>query len=218
MLITPAILPENFEQIVDKLFVLEGVITRVQIDICDGVFGLEKTWLPYEEVSLPEGFEYEFDVMVSDWRKYVPRVLALGATRVVAHIDAFNDADIQELIEMMKSHDSKLGLSVSNDKDVVAFSKTVSLVMEQYPKVFIQVMGIKRIGAQRQPFDERVLERIVYLKQSCKNVFIQVDGSMNPETMVKVKASGADCVVIGSYIFSDDDVKKRVKILEENFR
>ncbi len=218
MLITPAILPENFEQIVDKLFVLEGVITRVQIDICDGVFGLEKTWLPYEEVSLPEGFEYEFDVMVSDWRKYVPRVLALGATRVVAHIDAFNDADIQELIEMMKSHDSKLGLSVSNDKDVVAFSKTVSLVMEQYPKVFIQVMGIKRIGAQRQPFDERVLERIVYLKQSCKNVFIQVDGSMNPETMVKVKASGADCVVIGSYIFSDDDVKKRVKTLEENFR
>jgi hypothetical protein len=42
MRITPAILPENFEQIVDKLFLLEGLCDRVQIDLCDGVFGLEK--------------------------------------------------------------------------------------------------------------------------------------------------------------------------------
>lgn len=217
MTITPAILPENFEQIVEKLFILEGLTERVQIDICDGVFGLEKTWLPYEEEVLPVGFEYEFDCMVVDWRKYIPRTIALGAKRIIAHIDTFNEEDINELISIVGYKKLKLGLSVSNNKDIIGFAKTVNSVAQKYPKTFIQVMGIKRIGAQGQPFDENVIERISYLKKECKNIQIQVDGSMNPETMAKVKNAGAECAVIGSYIFATDDVKKRIETLKINF-
>lgn len=217
MTITPAILPENFEQIVEKLFILEGLTERVQIDICDGVFGLEKTWLPYKEEFLPEGFEYEFDCMVVDWRKYIPRVIALGAKRVIAHIDTFSESDIDELISIVGQKKLKLGLSVSNDSDIYTFAKTINAVLLKYPKTFIQVMGIKRIGAQGQSFDEDVVERIQYLKKECKNIQIQVDGSMNPETIAKVKNAGATCAVIGSYIFATDDVKKRLETLKINF-
>jgi hypothetical protein len=45
MQITPAVLPHTFNEITDKLSRIEGLATRVQIDICDGVFGREKTWL-----------------------------------------------------------------------------------------------------------------------------------------------------------------------------
>lgn len=218
MTITPAILPENFEQIVHKLFLLEGVASRVQIDICDGVFGLEKTWLPYQNESLPEGFEYEFDVMVVDWRKYIPRVVTLGATRVIAHIDTFKDGDIEELLKIFEGSSLKLGLSVSNNKDIHQFAKMVEKISLKYSKVFIQVMGITKIGAQGQPFDEHVLQRIKYLKKECKNIEIQVDGSMNPETMLQVKNAGASCAVIGSYLFKTDDVKGRLETLRENFR
>ncbi len=218
MTITPAILPENFEQIVHKLFLLEGVASRVQIDICDGVFGLEKTWLPYQEESLPVGFEYEFDVMVINWQKYIPRVITLGATRIIAHIDTFTDADIEELLTMFEGSSLKLGLSVSNDKDIQHFAKVVQKISSKYSKVFIQVMGIAKIGAQGQPFDENVVQRIAYLKKECRNIEIQVDGSMNPETMLKVKNAGASCAVIGSYLFKTDDVKGRVETLRENFR
>ena len=98
MTITPAILPGSFEHLISDLFKLEGLCNRVQIDICDGVFGLEKTWLPYEEKELPHGFSYEFDMMVRDWRKYLPRVIALGATRVVMHIDKSTDEDIRDMV------------------------------------------------------------------------------------------------------------------------
>lgn len=218
MQITPAILPENFEQIVEKLFILEGIAERVQIDICDGVFGLEKTWLPYQNEVLPEGFEYEFDVMVVDWQKYIQRALDLGAKRIVAHIDMFNDEDIDTLIALLTPYDAFLGLSVSNDKDVALFARRVNSVSLLYSKVFIQVMGIIKIGAQGQPFDEGVVDRIAYLKKECRNIGIQVDGSMNPETMFKVKSAGAACAVIGSYIFKTENVKERIESLRENFR
>ena len=222
MIITPAILPKNHEELVHKLFMLEGLCRVVQVDLCDGVFGLEKTWLPFKEKELLEGFSYEFDLMVKDWRKYLSRVIALGASRVILHVDDFGDDDIAEAIVMVKPHLIYLGLCVSNDKNVPAFASLVRRVDEVYSKVFIQVMGIKRIGAQGQPFDDGVLRRVEYLKNACRHIEIQVDGSMNPETMLKVRNRGATCAVVGSYLFSHGathkDVKKTLWRLEEDFK
>ncbi len=222
MIITPAILPQNFEQLIDKLFMLEGLCERVQIDLCDGIFGLEKTWLPYKDEELLTGFSYEFDLMVEDWRKFLPRIIALGASRVILHVDTFNDTDLTDAIEIVRPHLVYLGLSVSNDKNVPAFAALVHKTASSYSKVFIQVMGIQHIGAQGQPFDDGVLRRVEYLHDACKNIEIQVDGSMNPETILKVKNRGAKGVVVGSYLFSHgathDDVKKTLEKLENDFR
>ncbi len=222
MLITPAILPHNIEQLTDKLFLLEGLCERVQIDLCDGIFGLEKTWLPYKEKELLTGFSYEFDLMVKDWRKFLPRVIALRATRVILHVDDFSEDDIAEAVAIVKPHLIYLGLCVSNDKNVPEFAALVKRVDTVYSKVFIQVMGITHIGAQGQPFDEGVLRRIEYLKDACRPIEIQVDGSMNPETILKVRNRGATCAIVGSYLFSHgathDDVKKTLWRLEQDFK
>lgn len=223
MIITPAILPANFTELNAKLFMLEGVCERVQIDLCDGVFGLEKTWLPYKDDEyLPTGFAYEFDLMVQDWRKFLPRIIALGATRVVIHIDEFSDDDIAELIEMVRPHLIYLGLCVSNDKNVPQFAARVRMIETSYSKVFIQVMGITRIGAQGQPFDLGVPKRVEYLREACRHIDIQVDGSMNPETMLIVKNRGAMCVIVGSYFFSrgstHDNLRDMYYTLKEDFR
>lgn len=223
MIITPAILPKTFEELTHKLFMLEGLCDLVQIDLCDGVFGLEKTWLPYKsDEELLSGFSYEFDLMVKDWSKFLPRVIALGAKRVILHVDDFSDDDIDEAIEMVRPHLVYLGLSVSNDKNVPAFAALVKRVDHSYSKVFIQVMGIKTIGAQGQPFDGGVPRRIEYLKDACRHIEIQVDGSMNPETILMVRNRGASCAVVGSYLFSHSathkDVKKVLQRLENDFK
>lgn len=221
MIITPAIFPESFEQIVHKLFLLEGLCERVQIDICDGVFGLEKTWMPYQEKELPSGFAYEFDMMVHDWRKYLPRVLLLGSDRVILHVDFFTAQDFEDAVAMVKPYNVFLGLSVSNDYDIHDFVKRVTLVESMYSKVFIQLMGIRKIGAQGQPFDDDVLARVQYLHDTFRWCDIQVDGSMNNETILKVYNRGASCAVVGSYLMKRDstakDVRKIYEKLEHNF-
>jgi ribulose-phosphate 3-epimerase len=222
MIITPAILPKNIAELHHKLFLLEGLCDMVQIDLCDGVFGLEKTWLPYKEKELLAGFSYEFDLMANDWRKYLERVIALGAKRVILHVDTFTDDDIAEAIAMVKPHLIYLGLCVSNDKNVPAFAALVKRVEAVYSKVFIQVMGIRYIGAQGQPFDDGVLRKVEYLKDSCRHIDIQVDGSMNPETILKVRNRGATCAVVGSYIFRHEathkEIRKTLQRLNEDFK
>jgi ribulose-phosphate 3-epimerase len=222
MIIVPAIFQQSYEGVVHELFMFEGLSDRVQIDICDGVFGMEKTWLPYKEKELPHGFSYEFDLMVKDWRKYLPRVISLGAKRVVMHIDEFTEEDISDMISMVMPHGIALGLSVSNDKNVPVFASRVKRIDLVYQKLFIQVMGIEHIGVQGQPFDETSLRRIMYLKDACKHIPIQVDGGMDPETLLKVKNRGATCAVVGHFLYrkgdSHEKVKKKFDTLTENFR
>jgi ribulose-phosphate 3-epimerase len=217
MVITPAILPENYAVMHDALFSIEGASHRVQIDICDGVFGLEKTWLPYREDSLPHGFEYEFDLMVRDWRKYVLRVMELHPKRIVVHIDHFSERDVEELLEMFQRKNIHLGLCVNNDTDIDQFISDVRFISEHHEKTFVQVMGIKKIGAQGQPFDERCLDRILHIRFSLRSLPIQVDGAMNPETITKVRKAGANGVIVGSYIFNDQHPVRKIKELENSF-
>ena len=77
-----------------------------------------------------------------------------------------------------------------------------------------QVMVIRDIGAQGQPFDESVIGRIEEIKEWCPNLYIQVDGAMNNETAEKVKEAGADTVISGSYIFGSDDIAGVIDTLE----
>ncbi len=218
MQITPAILPESFEQLHGLLFRVEGLSHRVQIDLCDGRMGIEKTWLPYKETHLPVGFEYEFDLMVEDWMKFLPRVLSLGAKRVVMHIDDWEDHDFDMLYDVLSHYPLvSLGLSITNNGQVEMLAKRVLEAESRHSRIFVQLMGINKIGAQGQPFDERVLARIEYIRRNCKGIPIQIDGSMNPETLFLVKRSGATGAVIGSYIFGSNNIRKIIDSLYLSF-
>lgn len=217
MIITPAVLVSSYEEVIKTLFSLEGLSERVQIDLCDGVFGVEKTWLPYEEKELPHGFSYEFDLMVTDWRKYLIRVLDLGATRVIMHIDTMTEEDRVEMLEIVNTYGVHLGLSVSNNFPVEKFTELVMDTAPRYSKLFIQVMGIRNIGVQGQPFDDTVLSRVQEIRAVCHGIEIQVDGAMNPETITRVKNAGATCVVVGSYLSRSGDIKKTLETLQRDF-
>jgi ribulose-phosphate 3-epimerase len=214
MNIVPAILSENFEHVVHTLFRVEGLTKRVQIDICDGVFGLERTWLPKGTEELPHGFLYEFDVMVVDWKKYVPRCLSLGASRIVVHADTFNQKDIVALLDMVAKDRIMLGIAVSETVPIETHIELIDAFYEQYPHIFIQVMGIRRIGAQGQSFDRDVLSRIKKLKKLFPFLLIQVDGSMNQNTVVFAHDAGADTAIVGSYIFNGErSIRKSIDTL-----
>lgn len=215
MQVTPAILPQNFEEILDKISAINYVTTRIQIDLCDGEFGLLKTWLPTGSESLPEDYEYEFDIMMNDWKTYVKRSIDIGASRIVAHVDAFSEAEANDLLAILEHTGIALGICVSNSMSIEEHISFVKFFEERYNNIFIQVMGIRDIGAQGQGFDETVISRIEELEENCPGFVIQVDGAMNNITAQKVKDAGAEIVISGSYIFSGEDTAERIAVLEE---
>ncbi|MBP6948683.1 MAG: hypothetical protein KBC41_02270 [Candidatus Pacebacteria bacterium] len=215
MQVTPAILPITFNEITDKLAKLEYASSLVQIDLCDGEFGMLTTWLPVGDEHLPNDYEYEFDIMMNDWKTYTKRAIDLGSARIVAHVDHFSEADANDLIDILEHTGIALGVSVSNTVPVEDHINFIKFFEERYQNVFVQVMGIRNIGAQGQPFDETVLARIEEIKSWCPNLHIQVDGAMNNITAEKVKDAGADTVISGSYIFGAENSAKALATLEE---
>ncbi len=205
MTIIPAILPHSFDEIAEKLSRVEGISNKVQIDLCDGIFGREKTWLPEGTEKLPEGFVYEFDIMLDDWKLSMMHAITIGAKYIVAHVDMFTDEDIETLISIVGPRMVTLGVAVSNDKSLDFHAEMIRKIRVVYPSLFIQVMGIQKIGEQGQVFDEESVERVRALKQQFGDIMIQVDGGMMPETAAKVLTAGAETIVVGSYIFGGED-------------
>lgn len=207
MQVIPAILSKSLEDITNTLDRVKGVTSLVQIDICDGIFGAEKTWMPNSKDVLPETFSYQFDVMVKDWRVPIAQCLLLKPISIIVHVDAFTDEDLEHLVKMIMPYDISLGISVSNDKDIHTHFEMVHKVRKMYKNIFIQVMGIKHIGQQGQPFDSKAPARIVFLKHEFKDLSIQVDGGVSKETIKLLSDAGASGVVAGSAIFGSQDVR-----------
>lgn len=215
MQIVPEILSHSFEEVTTNLSRLDGLSTLVQIDLCDGIFGREKSWLPEGNEKLPSDFFYEFDLMIDDWRTYLPRCVALGAKRIVAHVDTFRSKDMEEFIGMINGHSIELGISVSNDKTVDFHADKVRQAREIYPHVFIQIMGVKKVGEQGQFFDEDTIERIKYLKSQFGDLAIQVDGGLKPDTLKRVGQAGMETAIVGSYIFGHEDATSALENLNK---
>ncbi len=205
MQITPAILPHSFEELQEKLSRVEGIASLVQIDLCDGVFGREVTWLPDGTETLPSGFSYEFDVMVNDWRPVIAACVSLGASRIVLHVDSMTEDEVRESVTSLLSQGITCGISVSNDESVERHASMLRIAQPIDLNIFAQVMGIRNVGEQGQFFDDTVPARIIELKKYMGDVSIQVDGAMNPTNAPKVIESGAETLVVGSYIFGDTD-------------
>lgn len=69
----------------------------------------------------------------------------------------------------------------------------------------VQCMGIAEIGAQGRSFDERVLNRIREIRSKYPELSIGVDGSVNEETIMRLKEAGANRFVVGSAVFDTPD-------------
>lgn len=213
MNITPAILPHSYEEITEKLSRIEQLVPKVQIDLCDGIFGREKTWIPDGTSKLPDIVAYEFDIMVNDWKEVTQYAIDTGAMYIVSHVDFMSDEDLSMLVSMVSPRGIYLGVSVSNDKSVDFHADKIRTLQSLYSSVYIQVMGIRSIGEQGQFFDEEAPERVRALRQLFPTLSIQVDGAMTPETAKRVQECGADTAVVGSYLFGHSDAGEAFRTL-----
>lgn len=221
MIIIPAIYPETFEEIADKIYIVGDYSKLVQITLCDGSSGLRESWLPSTgREILPPRFEYEFDLMVTLWRDYVSLAYDLGAKRVVIHVDTFTHDDYDELFKFVHQHRMIVGLTVSNDISVDMLVYAARKIEESpyftnSKKAFVQVMGVRNLNEEEHPFDERVLPRIRVLKKLFPMLTVQVSGRMNPKTARLVREAGADRLVVGSYIFGHEDIHEALENLRK---
>ncbi len=229
--IIPALMPRTF----DELFLLEplvGACDLVQIDIMDGVFTTGRTW-PYVRGHVDEHFvamatqeegmpywsdlDFEADLMISSpensWRDWI----ALGAKRIIVHIEALQNPAkfIEQFFEGSVSKDSalytELGFAINLDTPLEMLFPHIERLD------FVQCMGISRIGQQGAPFDERVLVRVGELRKRYPNLIIGVDGGVNFSTAPLLVEAGANRLAVGSAIMHEESPARALEEFKQLF-
>lgn len=220
MIIVPSIYPELFEEIVDKVHAVGSISKLVQINICDGSYGLRVSWSPQGKEILPTSHRYEFDLILTEWRDYLMRVIKLGAKRVVIHVDEFKDEEYEELFTILNHYSMTLGVTVSNDISVDVLTNALKKIESSSfftdpSKVFVQITGIRNLSENEHPFDERMLARVRIIKKLFPQITVQVSGRITPENVRLIKDAGADRLTVGSYIFGHEDIDEAMRLLRE---
>lgn len=227
--IIPAIMPENMDDLREKLSLVSGLVSLAQIDVCDGKFVQSKTW-PYKKgvdetflriARQEEGFpfwdsiDFEADLMVRHPESIIDNWIAAGAKRIIIHIESTPDPiSLFKKIrkEYGRASESPYGIEIGAALNTETPNEEIYNFLnesdeESIPTAdFVQFMGIENIGYQGEPFDERVYEKIRELRERFLNTIISVDGGVSQDNAAELIEAGANRLVSGSAIFESGDV------------
>jgi ribulose-phosphate 3-epimerase len=221
MSVIPAVIPETESHLLDTLAEFARFAPEAQIDIVDGAFVSQKSW-PYDgERPLTEALaelvfplSFELDLMIQKPEASLMTWMLLRPSRIVVHLEAVSD--LRVIFAHHAVNEYKLGLALNND---TALEQLFAIDRMQFD--YVELMGIDEIGRQGQPFDERVLQRIRDIKAKYPDLEVSIDGSVNENTLPRLKEAGADRFVVGSAILNAENPeamhKKLSRLAEQEF-
>lgn len=200
--VVPAIIPTSKAEVIE--FSRQLSFSReLQLDLVDGEFVDSVCW-PYSPEGEPlsvkpflDIYTLEIDLMVKDQIKAATDWIVAGADMIVFHVEGISLQTFKSFAAGV--HDVSLGVSAHGDTSM----ETLSEYIEHAD--YIQLMGIEQVGSQGLPFDEKVIDKIIYLKKRFPNKSITIDGSVNASTIQRLKEAGADRFICGSAIVQQDN-------------
>jgi ribulose-phosphate 3-epimerase len=208
-LIVPAIIPQSEKDIETFLASLPGV-SEIHVDVVDGAFVSNVSW-PYTPVGSPQSVHtmlaavtLEVDLMVAEPITAAYEWLAAGADMLVFHAETISVSDFKHMVNTCAV---TIGIAASNDMPLTVLSEYVQMAD------YVQVMGIKDVGSQGQPLDQRVLARVAQIKEVAPQRFISIDGSVNAQTLPTILQTKADRYIVGSAIYGSNEPLESFRVL-----
>ena len=203
--IIPAVLPKNLEELRHDLGRLRAAAPLVQVDL------VGKNILAGEE-DMPfwREFDFELDLMTYDPCADVQIAVALGASRIVVHLQDEKAREALEFLQKYRAGDFLIeaGAALASHDAPEALASFDGLYD------YVQVMGIDHIGVQGEPPDPhgKDIELVRALRQEYPELSIQGDGAVAPRARELARA-GASRLVVGSAIVRAADPKAALEAL-----
>lgn len=186
-------------------------IDSIHFDVMDGVFvpryGLFPEYL--KAIRSKTDLPIEVHMMVRDPEPYIKDFVGAGATALTPHIEPLQH--VHRTIKRIKDAGVQAGLALNYGTSLSA----LDYVLEDLDIVMLMAINPGIVGHKLIP---GTMKKIAELRERIdaieKDVLIEIDGGVTPESGIRMKRAGANILVCGTGTIFQSPARLEDKIAE----
>ena len=206
--IAPSLLAADFAKLADESAAVSGAADWLHVDVMDNHFVPNLTIGPPVVESLRKYAELPLDchLMIEEPDRTATDYVEAGASSVTIHVEAAQSP--VRTLRMIRGAGARAGLGVNPATPVQPYADLL-------PELDMLLLMTVEPGFGGQKFLDLVLPKLRVARElvrgSGRDVWLQVDGGVDEETIGRCAEAGADVFVAGSAVYSADDPEAAVR-------